>query len=150
MGYATIAAGIFAGDFFMKKRMEDRLGEGEKREACGGKILLRKYHNNGAALNFMEKRPKVLKVFCGCLMLTLGILWFLLWKKKENPGILLGMSLILGGGASNLFDRLTKGHVIDYFSFKTPWTRLNRIVFNLSDMFIFLGSLLVVLFGVRK
>ena len=98
----------------------------------------------------LEKRPGLVKRLCGGMMLVFGIVWFLLLRKKENPGILLGLSLLLGGGASNLYDRIAKGYVVDYFSFRTPWKRLNRINFNLSDLCIFLGGILLVLCGKQK
>lgn len=150
MGYASIVAVLFAGDFFLKQQVDKRIEKEERKEICNGKIVVRKYYNKGAALNLMEKSPKVLRTVCGGMILLLGIIWYLLLRNKKNPGILLGISMILGGGASNLCDRITKGHVVDYFSFQTPWERLNRVVFNLSDMFIFLGSILIVIFGNKK
>lgn len=150
MVYAAIAAGLFAGDFFLKEQVENRMPEGEEHKILGGRIVLRKYHNKGAALNFMEKKPGLLKAICGGLLLLLGIVWFLLLKDKKNPGVLLGISLILGGGASNLYDRLVRGYVVDYFSFHSPWKKLNRIVFNGSDFCIFLGCILAVFFGGKK
>lgn len=150
MQYAVIAATLFAGDFFLKNQIEKKVSEEDKKEICKGKIVIRKYYNRGAALNFMEKSPAALRRICGGFLLLLGIIWYLLWKDKRNPGLLLGISMIVGAGASNLYDRIVKGHVVDYFSFRTRWKRLNRIVFNISDMFIFLGSILIVVFAGRK
>lgn len=147
MMYAAIVAGLFAGDLFLKDQVEKKVEKEEKREICGGKIVIQKYHNKGAALNFMEKSPRALRMVCGGISLFLGSFWYLLLRNKKNPGILLGISLILGGGASNMYDRIVRGHVVDYFSFRTPWKKLNRVVFNISDMFIFLGSILMVIFG---
>jgi signal peptidase II len=56
-----------------------------------------------------------------------------------------GLSLVLGGGLMNLYDRCEHGAVTDYFSFKKKNGKTGHLVFNLSDMFIFLGSLLTVL-----
>lgn len=146
MVYAVIVAVLFAGDFFLKKYVDKRIDETAEKEICCGKIVIRKLYNNGAALNFMEKSPKVLRTVCGGFLLLLGIIWYLLLRNKKNPGIVLGISMILGGGCSNLYDRIVYGHVVDYFSFKTPWEKLNRIVFNISDMFIFLGSILMLIY----
>lgn len=150
MVYASLVAVLFAGDFFLKQQVDKRIEKEERKEICNGKIVVRKYYNKGAALNFMEKSPKALRIVCGGMILMLGIIWYLLLHNKKNPGILLGISMILGGGASNLYDRIVKGHVVDYFSFQTPWERVNRVVFNISDMFIFLGSIFMVIFGTRK
>lgn len=150
MVYAAIAAGIFAGDFLLKKQVEEKISKQEEHKILGGRVLVRKYHNKGAALNFMEKSPGMLRIFCGALLLMLGTVWYLLLKNKQNPGVLLGISFILGGGASNLYDRLVKGYVVDYFSFQSPWKRLNHIVFNSSDFCIFLGCILAVLWGEKN
>ena len=54
------------------------------------------------------------------------------------------LALLLGGGLNNLYDRYTKGHVVDYFhlNFGPKWLR--AIVFNISDFCIFIGALLAV------
>ena len=150
MKYAVIAAGLFAGDFFVKNYAEQHLKQGKHIPVWKGRIILQKYYNNGAALNFMEHSPRLLQRVCGGILLVLGVLWCLLQRKQGNPCVLLGLSMILGGGASNMHDRMTKGYVVDYFSFHTPWERLNRVVFNLSDLFIFLGSILIILFGTKE
>ncbi len=56
--------------------------------------------------------------------------------------IKLGLSFVVGGAFSNVYDRLVRRYVVDYFSFNVKWERLRRIVFNISDLFIFLGSFL--------
>lgn len=145
MKFAALIFTIFGGDFFLKNYMEKHLKWGEEKEICKGRILLHRYHNLGAALNILNKCPWALKIICGGMLLVLGIFWFLLLGKKENSGILLGLSLLLGGGASNYYDRIMRGHVVDYFSFHTPWNWLNRIIFNISDLCIFLGGILVML-----
>ena len=97
-------------------------------------------------LEFLAKWPRLVQVFCGAALTVICVLFLFLLREKGSRGLKLGLALILGGGASNLCDRLTKGHVVDYFSFKSRFPRLQRIIFNLSDLFIFLGALLVAVF----
>ena len=47
-------------------------------------------------------------------------------------------ALITAGGLSNLYDRLKRGYVVDYFSIRCKY--LEKVVFNLGDFFIFAGS----------
>ncbi len=143
MIYAAVALIIFLGDFFLKKYIETHMEPKKHKSVCGGRIVLHRYHNRGAALNFLEKSPNLVRNLCGGLLLALGIVWALLLRKKDNPGVLLGLSFLLGGGGSNLCDRIAKGYVVDYFSFRTPFPWINRVVFNISDFMIFLGSILV-------
>ena len=51
---------------------------------------------------------------------------------------------------SNYFDRIKKGAVTDYFSFCVPVKWLRRLVFNISDMFIMIGSFAAILLQVKK
>ena len=145
MKFAALIFTIFGGDFFLKNYMEKHLKWGEEKGICKGRILLRRYHNSGAALNILNKCQKTLKVICGGMLLILGAVWFLLMRKKDNFGIMLGLSLLLGGGASNYYDRIFRGYVVDYFSFHTSWKWLDRIIFNISDLCTFLGGIMVML-----
>ncbi len=141
MIYVIIAAAVFALDFFVKRKMDRELAPGEEREILKGRIILRKYYNKGAMLNFLEKWPRLVQIFCGAALIAISILFLFLLREKGSRSLKLGMAMIIGGGASNLCDRLTKGHVVDYFSFKSRFQRLQRVIFNLSDLFIFLGAI---------
>ena len=98
----------------------------------------------------MEQRPGLVKGVCGAVLFVLSMLWYVCSRKKGNPGMLLGLSLSIGGGASNFYDRVPVRYVVDYFSFCTPFQKLNQIIFNISDLCIFLGSLMVVVFGKKQ
>jgi len=49
-----------------------------------------------------------------------------------------GYALVLAGGLSNLYDRLRRGYVVDYFSIQAGF--LKKVVFNLGDLFIMAGA----------
>ena len=53
MKYAFVAAAVFAGDFFLKRHMEEREFQ-EGTELLWGRVVLKKYHNKGAAMNFLS------------------------------------------------------------------------------------------------
>jgi signal peptidase II len=75
------------------------------------------------------------------IMATLAILIFLasmLYKMREEHSRIVSISLILAGAISNLVDRIYYGFVIDYFDLKY------FTVFNIADMMIVSGSLLLV------
>ena len=63
----------------------------------------------------------------------------------------LGLSLITAGGLSNLYDRMKRGYVVDYFSVQAGW--LKKVVLNVADVCIFAGAVLLCvsgLFGKRR
>ena len=52
------------------------------------------------------------------------------------------VSLVLGGGLSNLLERLRHGKVYDYLAFPKAPKPVNRYVYNLADIAILIGGLL--------
>ncbi len=71
-----------------------------------------------------------------------GFLTAILPQKDKNVQKL-GIAIILGGAISNLYDRVVRRYVVDYFSIQCG--KLKGVVFNLGDIFVFLGS--GILFG---
>lgn len=67
--------------------------------------------------------------------LALAAAWLL---RRRSP---LGAGLVLGGGLSNLWERLRRGRVFDYVQFPRAPGRGKRYVFNLADFAIFTGVL---------
>lgn len=146
MIYILLAAAIFAADFFIKKYIDENRKIGEESRILGGRVILRKCYNKGAMLNAFEQWPRLVKAISGGALILMCLLFFFLLREKGKKGLKLGLAMILGGGAGNLCDRLTKGRVVDYFSFQSRFPKLTSIVFNLSDMFIFLGAALMLIF----
>ena len=145
MLYVGIAAGIFILDFFIKRYVDKTYNRKERHPKLGNKVYIQKYYNNGAVLNFLEKKPGVLKCFQSVLFVTVSIWFYISLRRNDSEIGRIGLACLLGGAASNLLDRYTKGHVVDYvgFSFGPKW--FQRIIFNVSDFFIFLGSVLIVI-----
>lgn len=111
----------------------------KKEELFHGKIILERYHNKGAMLNFLEDKVELVKTISAAILGILLVIFGALLPKKGNYILKLGLSLVLGGALSNVYDRFKRGYVVDYFSFKF----LKKIVFNISDICIFIGSLLI-------
>lgn len=141
----AIILSIFAGDFWIKNQVEQKRAEGETREILGGRLLLRRYHNRGAALNFGDRRRSL--VAAVSVLLTLAALGALILSlgQKGNGMLRVGLSLLLGGAFSNTYDRLKRKYVVDYVSFGVKWKKLRQVVFNISDFCIITGALLAVL-----
>lgn len=148
MAYILVILTVFLGEFLMKNYMEKHLELGERREILKGKIILRKYYNTGAFLNFLEKKKELVTILSGICLGMVFLLFAWVLPKKGNPLFKLGLALVLGGAASNLADRIHRGHVVDYFSINCK--KLKSIIFNLADIAIFLGSALMFLSSFRS
>ena len=140
IGLATL---VFAADLLIKNRIEKE--ERLPRTALGGKILLQRYHNRGAALNFLEKRPRLVTSLSVLLTLLSLLLLVLSLGRRGKRFLQLSLALLLGGAFSNTYDRLKRKYVVDYVSFRVRWKRLAGVVFNLSDFCIIVGAMLACL-----
>ena len=143
MIYILVVAIIIVVEHQIKKYIETNYLLGEERKILKGKIILTKYYNKGAFLNFLENKKEIVKIVSCVGIGFLLLLFALALPKKGNRLYKLGLSLLLGGGISNVMDRLTKGYVVDYFTIN--YKRLKKIVFNIGDFAIFIGAFLIFL-----
>lgn len=146
MIYLLIVIVFVIAEHKIKDYIEANREMGEKQEILKGNIIIQRYHNYGAMLNFMEKKKELVKTISGmCLGLTV-LLFALALPKKGNGLYKLGLALALGGAISNVSDRFRRGYVVDYFTINCK--KLKTVVFNLADMAIFLGSALILVASV--
>jgi len=75
----------------------------------------------------------------------LSLLIYLVMSPKQNVYSLVALSLVLGGGISNFFDRATNnGAVVDFLNIGLGSIRTG--IFNVADMAILLGMFLFIFF----
>lgn len=98
---------------------------------AGGRIRLKAVWNEGAAFGLNIPRKAVL----GTSVVLLGVLWS---RRREHPA---ATGLLLGGGISNLSERLGAGRVYDYVQFPRAPGGLKHYVFNLADFAILAGGI---------
>ena len=101
----------------------------------GGHVKLTTLWNHGGAFGLPVGR-KWLPV------LSTAALSLLMTRRKRHP---LATGLILGGGLSNLQERVEEGRVYDYLHFPKAPKPLNRYVYNLADLAVFAGGLALLL-----
>ncbi len=70
-----------------------------------------------------------------------GVALYARHLKPEERGARLGLSLILGGAAGNLLDRLRLGYVVDFVD--VYWRAWHFWAFNLADAAITIGAVFV-------
>ncbi len=111
---------------------------GEDRERTRRVIERRYSRNSGAIMNVAEKRGRLVTGIAVIIFVAV-LVWFVLTAPKKGFRLFKsGFALMLGGAAGNIYERITKGYVTDYFSF----CFLKKAIFNINDMFIITGSLL--------
>jgi len=87
--------------------------------------------NAGAAFGILENQQWFF-ILIGLAVLGAAA-WFYSCLQRENACIRYGVSLLLGGAAGNLIDRIFRGSVVDFFDFRI-WP-----VFNIADIAIVVG-----------
>lgn len=145
MIYILLVLLIIIGEWKLKCYIEGAYDRKKQLLILKDKIRIRKYHNFGAFLNIMETKKKLLHLISIIFTLAIAFFFLLTLCRKGNRILKLGLALLLGGAFSNTYDRLSRDYVVDYFSFCTPFEKLNQVVFNISDFCIIIGTLLTVL-----
>lgn len=113
----------------------------KERGALGGTVRLTTLWNRGAAFGLPLGREMLV------LLSTLALAATALFWRRRNP---IGAGLVLGGGVSNLWERLRHGKVLDYLRFPALPGKLGKYVYNLADLALFLGALLLALLPRKK
>lgn len=146
MIYLIMVAAIFLTELKIKAYIEKNKEMHKKEEILNGNIVIERYHNKGAMLNFLEDDVKVVKTMSLTFFGVILLIFVFLLPRKGDKLLKVALSFILGGALSNIYDRFTRGYVVDYFSFKF----LKKIVFNISDICIFLGAALAAIRSLLK
>lgn len=140
-----ITAGIFTGELWIKNRVDGNGSRKLPESVWGGRILLGRYRNKGAALNLGQRRSRAVAAVSVALCIVLTVVFLFSFGQKGNNLLRAGLAFLLGGAYSNTYDRLKRKYVVDYFSFNVKWTPLRRIVFNLADFCIAAGAMMIVI-----
>ena len=142
MIYVLLTAGVFLLDYSIKYYMDKTYARKVRHPRLGGRIVLEKYYNHGAAFNFLDKKPHLMRGLHTAILVMAGVFYYFLFRFNGRRLEKTGMALLFGGGLSNLCDRYAKGYVVDYFHINIGPKWLRRIIFNISDFCIFIGALL--------
>jgi signal peptidase II len=79
------------------------------------------------------------------------ILALVVWIRRTDAprGMQVAAGLLIGGAAGNVLDRLIHGFVLDFLNMSCCGIA-NPFVFNIADVFIFAGALLLVVLDARR
>jgi signal peptidase II len=105
--------------------------------------------NEGAAFSFLATAGGWQRWFFVGLAIVITVV-LVVWLAKLKPHERLtaaGLSLVAGGAAGNLIDRLVYGHVVDFLDFY--WRSWHWPAFNVADSAITVGVALLLLEALR-
>lgn len=101
--------------------------------------------NTGAAWSIFDDKSIIVTVFSAIIIFTI-----IMYINKNKPTFLsekIAYSFILGGAMGNFVNRVFYGYVIDFIDIKI--FNYNYPIFNLADIFIVVGVILLVIFTWR-
>jgi signal peptidase II len=103
-------------------------------------FYLRHLGNEGAAFGILQGKTLFLTIMTSIVAL---VLVYILIKNK-NKFLRTTLSLILGGALGNLYDRITKGSVVDFLEFH--FGAYTFPTFNLADTLVVIGTILLAIY----
>jgi signal peptidase II len=142
----AIAAAVFVLDRITKWLIETRVSLADTYRVIPGFFEIVNSQNRGVAFGILndsssEWRTIALVIASIAAVIIVSVV---LWRAQRMDGLFLcGLSLILGGAAGNLLDRMVWGRVTDFLVFyigQYEWP-----AFNVADSAIVIGSGLLLL-----
>jgi signal peptidase II len=130
---------VVAADQATKAAIEAHLVPGEEVELLGP-LGLTLSHNRGVAFGLAGGAGVKLILLT---LATLAVIGFLFARNPGKPGMWVAVGLLAGGAVGNLADRIRADAVTDFVDFGA-WP-----AFNLADVSITLGVVLIVLLYLR-
>src|SRR5580700_8647317 len=144
--YLLIALVVVLLDRWTKHIVAKRISLYSHIQVIPGFFQLTHTENTGAAFSLFADSNAHWKaaMLIAFSVIALMVVSVLLWKNHHaHVATGIGLSLIMGGALGNLWDRLTRGRVVDFLLLYVK--RYQWPVFNLADSAIVIGAGLLVL-----
>ena len=132
---------VFILDQACKYWINENIKIGEKYKLFP-KLNITNVKNKGMAFGAFSGKRKLLLTFS---VLSLAALWR--GHSRASGCEKTGISLMVGGGISNIYDRAVKNEVTDYICFESKHI---TPVFNLADVFVLIGFLITIISRMSK
>lgn len=132
---------FFLIDLISKKIITESLYIGESIKIIKNFFNITYVRNTGAAFSILSEYTWLLVIVS--LFIIFLIVYYISKNKPKNKIEYISYSMILGGAIGNLYDRVVYGYVIDFLDFNL--FGYSYPIFNLSDSFIFIGVILLII-----
>ena len=141
-----VATTIVVLDQATKALVRSRLELHESITVIPGFFDLTRVHNTGAAYGFLNAVDFPFKAGVFALIAVAALIGLVAYSGTLEPWQMLtrlGLSLVIGGAAGNLIDRVTAGYVLDFVDlYRGHW---HFWAFNVADAAISVGVALMIL-----
>lgn len=107
-------------------------------------ITLTKVENTGAFLSMGHSLARPVRIVLLAILPTVVLLfglWYIFRKQELTRAMLCGLTLMIGGGIGNLYDRIAYGSVTDFLH--VDFVLFETGIFNLADVSIMIGVALI-------
>lgn len=133
-------------DQVSKSMVRNKVGPFEKVGFLYNHITLQHVENTGAFLSMGDNLSGVLRLLLLNILPLIAViagLVYILIKPDMKPIPLLGIIMIIGGGFGNIYDRIARGSVTDFFHIN--FVIFQTGVFNVADMSIMAGMFIILI-----
>lgn len=142
MIYAVMIVLMVALDRWSKIWAQDILMKVDTIPLINNVFHLTYVENRGAAFSILNGKVGFLILFTGLVLVGLCMLLIHSMRNGESKILLIALAMVIGGAIGNMYDRIVLGYVVDYFDFRL----INFAVFNVADVFVVCGSILLGLY----
>lgn len=102
--------------------------------------------NTGAAFSIFRDKQLFLIILTTLMIALLIGYFFKVIIQQQNLWLNVSFVLIIGGAIGNLIDRVRFNYVVDFFDFRL----INFAIFNMADIFIVCGTILLAVLVIFK
>lgn len=139
--YYIIALVIIAIDQVTKWIVVRTMELGEQITIIENFFYLTSHRNSGAAWGILE--GQMLIFYIVTVIVVIGVIYYMQAYAKENKGLAISLSFVLGGAIGNFIDRLFHQEVVDFFDFTI--FNYNFPIFNIADSALTVGVILIII-----
>ena len=142
----VVALAVVVLDQIVKAMVRSRLMLHESITVIPGFFDLTRVHNTGAAYGFLNGVDfpfKTALLVCVATAALVGLTLYAVKLDRNQELTRAGLTLVIGGAAGNLIDRVTAGYVLDFVDlYRGNW---HFWAFNVADSAISIGVVLMIL-----
>ena len=131
-------------DQISKHIVRQKVEYGTQTNVISNYLILTKVENTGAFLSLGDSIPRPLYMLSMILLplLVIGyVLYYLIKKDDISTWLVTGISLTIGGGLGNIYDRILYGSVTDFLYF--DFVIFHTGIVNMADIFVTIGFFLI-------